>query len=228
MRVLLIVDPQNDFVDPRGSLFVKGAEEAIDKICEYLKTNDDIDRIIVTQDSHQYYHIGHSEFWKGDPQPGTVIDLELNEYEPKNENMNMARIKSINNNRYITIWPHHCIEGTWGCNFPERLSKALNEWGVRNTKDFEIYRKGRIPHCESFSLFIEQGINFTGTTNLKICGFCKDICVYETLKSIVETAMLPKDSTIDIIEECTVAYGPDDEILKSKYDELFTLQRGYF
>lgn len=54
-RVLLIVDPQNDFIS--GSLAVPGATEAMDRLTEYIKTNGYVyNNIIVTQDAHPLSH----------------------------------------------------------------------------------------------------------------------------------------------------------------------------
>ena len=229
MKVLFIVDPQNDFVDPKGSLYVKGAEEAIDNICELLKSGG-IDRVIVSQDSHQFYHIGHSEFWKELPEPGTVIEIPgdlskgnftpaLCDFENKKEVIRRVYEK---NSRNIRIWPHHCLEGSWGYCFPDRLTVALNNWSVEHLKPFEVYQKGGDPFCESFSLLDEQTPDFSGTTRFLICGFCKDICMLETLKAIVEADVLPHYvESLEVVDHCSVAYGPDDNVLESKIQEIF-------
>lgn len=235
MKVLFIVDPQNDFVNPEGSLYVKGAERAIDNICLFIQNND-IDRIIISQDTHQYFHVGHSEFWEGDPQPGTVInnpeDIMSGKYQPKINNIDPVTGKPavcvLNREGQINIWPHHCIEGSWGCALPERLVVSLNKWAAENKTRYEIYQKGLNPECESFSLFDDTTMSFEGTTKLYICGFCKDFCVYNTLKDIVELKLLPQGDNIEVIDSCTLSYGPDDGALKAKYEDLLILQRGYF
>lgn len=226
MRVLFIVDPQNDFVDPKGSLYVKGAERAIDNICEFIK-NEQIDRIIVSQDTHQHYHIGHSEYWRGNPTPGTQIkipeDIDSGRYLPRSSDL--TRIKELNSGKTITIWPHHCIEGSWGQAFPDRLVEALNIWSSRKLQNYEVYTKGKYPHNEAYSLLDDYTPNFLGTTELLVCGFCKDICVYETLKAIIQTRILPKirENMITVLDTCTLPYGPDDDSLKRKYQELLDI-----
>ena len=84
-EVLLIIDPQNDFVDPKGSLYIPKAEKAIENLCEVIKTRNP-NRIIITQDTHQAHHIGHSSWWKEDPAPFTKITLsevEEGKYSPR-------------------------------------------------------------------------------------------------------------------------------------------------
>ena len=228
MKVLFIVDPQNDFVDPAGSLYVKGAEAAIDNICKLLKERD-FDRVIISQDSHQYYHIGHSEFWKEKPEPGTVIkisEISRNEFVPalcdyENPKDVIRRIYE-RNSRDIRIWPHHCLEGSWGYSFPDRLVQALNDWSSSHLRPYEVYQKGKNPFCESFSLLDEYTPDFNGTTKFSICGFCKDICVYETLKAIIDADVLPRYlEEVELIEECSVAFGEDSEELNNRFKEIF-------
>lgn len=53
-RTLVIVDFQNDFCNPKGSLYVNGAEEAKANIIKYLDENkDNIDNVILTRDWHR-------------------------------------------------------------------------------------------------------------------------------------------------------------------------------
>ena len=39
----------------------------------------------------------------------------------------------------LTVWPYHCLEGSWGWCFPEELVEALNEWGFNHNKTYEIF-----------------------------------------------------------------------------------------
>lgn len=55
-KMLLIVDPQIDFIT--GSLPVPGAEDAMDALAEYIRTNHaDYRYIVVTADRHPMRHI---------------------------------------------------------------------------------------------------------------------------------------------------------------------------
>ena len=76
-NLLLIIDPQNDFVNPDGSLYVDGAEDSIKNLCQWINENNkNIDEVFITQDTHMSYHIGHSCFWKEYPKPGTKISYQ--------------------------------------------------------------------------------------------------------------------------------------------------------
>jgi len=63
-RILLIVDMQNDFVHPSGSLYVKGAEKLIAPINSEMRSGK-YDQIWATQDWHPYHHNSFVQMHKG-------------------------------------------------------------------------------------------------------------------------------------------------------------------
>lgn len=81
MRVeLLVIDPQNDFVDPHGSLYVKGAELDMDRLAVMVsRLRGKLADIHVTLDSHQTVDISHPVWWVDDagkpPEPFTLMAL---------------------------------------------------------------------------------------------------------------------------------------------------------
>lgn len=75
---LLAIDNQNDFCDPTGALYVKGADKDAKTAAKILtKLGDEIDSVSITLDSHFPVHIAHGLFWtdsKGnEPAPFTQI-----------------------------------------------------------------------------------------------------------------------------------------------------------
>src|SRR4051812_41626255 len=77
---LLVIDPQVDFCDPKGALYVGGADKDMQRLTAMLdKHGDKIDDIRVTLDSHQQLHIAHPIFWVdgsgNHPSPFTLISL---------------------------------------------------------------------------------------------------------------------------------------------------------
>lgn len=59
-NILLIVDPQNDFIT--GTLPVEGAEERMKKLAEYIKARHaEYDYILITMDSHPEDHCSFKE-----------------------------------------------------------------------------------------------------------------------------------------------------------------------
>ena len=62
---LLLIDPQVDFCDPSGALYVTGAEKDCVRTASMIKRlGKKIKRIYATYDSHSQYQIFHPMFWK--------------------------------------------------------------------------------------------------------------------------------------------------------------------
>lgn len=155
----LIIDPQVDFCDPNGALFVKGADEDSIRLGNTIKRlKNRIDDIHVTLDTHHYVDIAHPIFWVDSngnhPSPGTIITIDdfMNGiWRPTNPAyMNRETMKKIGgdrdgvkeyleslkaNNRYVLcIWPPHCLIGSPGHNVISPIYDALIEW----EKDFTM------------------------------------------------------------------------------------------
>ena len=86
---LLIIDPQVDFCDPRGALFVKGAARDIARLASFVrKHGPTLADVHITLDSHQLVHVAHPIFWidadGNHPKPFTVIKgAEVEGKDPK-------------------------------------------------------------------------------------------------------------------------------------------------
>ncbi len=77
MTTLLIIDPQND-LHPGGTLAIATADGDAERTAAFIRSHlDDIDRTVVTLDSHQRIRIAHGLFWRSDagehPPPFTQI-----------------------------------------------------------------------------------------------------------------------------------------------------------
>src|SRR5437773_344219 len=75
---LVVIDPQYDFCDVNGSLYVTGADKDMERLANMVnKLRKKIDDIHVTLDSHHLVHIAHPIFWKdssgNNPKPFTVF-----------------------------------------------------------------------------------------------------------------------------------------------------------
>jgi nicotinamidase-related amidase len=77
-NALLIIDPQVDFCDPKGKLYVNGAEKDMERVAKFILQNKEkIDYIAITLDSHRPIDISHPAFWQdcdgNHPGPFTII-----------------------------------------------------------------------------------------------------------------------------------------------------------
>ena len=139
---LITIDPQNDFCDPaRGSLYVKGAENDMAALAEFITRRGDIlDEIHTTLDSHSVLHVAHPIFWKDSngqhPAPFKVIsrkDVESGKWttaNPRWMKRGLVYVTALERNkRYaLVIWPPHCLIGSWGHGIYPAVSDALIAW----------------------------------------------------------------------------------------------------
>lgn len=140
----LIIDPQNDFANPKGSLFVAGADQDSVRLAAMLKRHaDKIDDIHVTLDTHHWVDIAHPIFWMDSngkhPQAFTqiteddVLNGKWQTTHPAFQQRALEYVKFLKTNaRYtLTIWPAHCLIGQWGNNVVAPIAEALNHWENR-------------------------------------------------------------------------------------------------
>lgn len=147
---LLIIDPQNDFCDQKGSLFVTGADKDMERLAKMIaRIGKKLDDIHVTLDTHHFIDIAHPSFLVNSegkhPNPFTIVtdkDLEdgiwsasLGGYIDENKNETYQSylrryVKTLDvNKRYpYCIWPPHCLIGSWGHNVYPVLYNELLNW----------------------------------------------------------------------------------------------------
>ena len=162
---LLLIDPQNDFCDPdKGSLYVPGAEKDMERVAALIKRlGRHLNDIHVTVDSHQEVDISHPMWFKDSagnhPDPFSLItDENLEEgiwttTLPSLYARTLAYLKALKaGGRYVhTIWPYHCIIGTWGHALYPAISAALHDWKVDRFATVDFVTKGSNPFTEHFS-----------------------------------------------------------------------------
>lgn len=163
-NTLLIVDPQNDFVDPSGKLSVAGAVNDMNRVAELIrKHGDKIDDIQVTLDSHHPIHIAHPIYWVDQsgnhPSPFTIIehaDIESGKwrtYNPRWNQWGLDYTKSLENSPYkLCIWPEHCLIGSWGSSVFPPLFEALKEWEEKYFGVVNFVTKGSNIHTEHYGV----------------------------------------------------------------------------
>ena len=161
----LIIDPQNDFSDaPGAALPVPGATMDAERLAGLLdRISNRIDDIHVTLDTHQLLDISHPMFWvdqKGCPPtpftPITVADVEgavWRPFKPEFQQRALSYVRALrDNHRYVlTIWPPHCLVGTWGHNVIPVISGALRRWEERQQARVRYHLKGHNPWTEHYS-----------------------------------------------------------------------------
>jgi len=161
---LLIIDPQNDFCDARGSLFVKGADQDSIRLANMIKRlGSKLNDIHVTMDSHHVLDVAHPLMWLNEknehPSPFTVItkdSVEKGMWRPVNpawSNRMLEYVRSLEaNGRYaLVVWPEHCIIGSWGHNIVAPVYEALMDWERSNVAMVDLVTKGSNFWTEHYS-----------------------------------------------------------------------------
>jgi|GEM_PF-3535199 len=166
-KILIVVDPQNDFVRPDGALSIKGAMEVVPNINNLL-LSDEFKLKIITQDFHPENHVSFAD----------THGAEL-----------FTTKQTLQNGKFITqvMWPKHCVIGTYGVEIVNEIKK--------NAANI-IFRKGYESDKENYSFleYVSEGehhptfewIMFRDfyETEFHICGFATDYCCKATANSI--------------------------------------------
>ena len=173
---LIVIDPQYDFCNPDGSLYVPNAEEDMKRLSKFIKKFGHIDEISVTMDTHQYYQIFHKLFWLdkngnelSDFTEISLDDITAKKYKTRNpEHMQWAEYyinKLEQDGKYnLTIWPYHCIAGTRGASICEDINEAVKSFAVSKVEKVSYYFKGINPYTEHYSA-MKPEVDYSANTN---------------------------------------------------------------
>lgn len=161
---LVVIDPQIDFCDPQGALYVKGAECDMERLAKMVtRLAPRLDDIHVTLDSHRLLDVAHPIFWKDSagrhPAPFTIIsaaEVEAGKWSPSLPGLTrrmLAYVKALETNgRYpLCIWPPHCLIGSRGHGVVPALLQALQQWEERRFAMVDFVTKGSNPFTEHYS-----------------------------------------------------------------------------
>jgi nicotinamidase-related amidase len=164
---LFIIDPQNDFCDPTGTLFVPGAQEDCKRISDFISQKaNKIIGIQTTLDTHHQHDIAHPILWVDStgqhPAPFTIItpeDVKAGKWMPihgVNSELRQHMIEYTSklkaNGRYpLCIWPPHCLIGSWGGNVQQDVFQAYLSWEISSNQPVNYVRKGSNISTEHYS-----------------------------------------------------------------------------
>lgn len=164
MKIHLVgIDVQNDFCDPKGALYVPGADEDASRLATMVcRLASKLDDIHLTLDSHRKVDIAHPIWWKdrsgAHPSPFTIIspeDVRAGTWmttKPSLQGRSLQYLEDLKAaNRYAhCVWPEHCLIGSWGYGIYPVLFDALQEWENRFAL-VDFVTKGSNVYTEHFS-----------------------------------------------------------------------------
>lgn len=122
MKILIIVDPQYDFLDENGSLYVKN-DHLTESISDYAIYHKDFDRVFITMDSHPINHCSFIQF--GGQFPTHCVEGSLG----ASYDNNILSIIDHYRDKYTIIskggWAHQEEFGAFGSTHTISLFKLL-------------------------------------------------------------------------------------------------------
>jgi nicotinamidase-related amidase len=164
---LLVIDPQNDFMDVAGAaLPVPGASADMTRLAGFVDAlGPAIDDLVVTLDSHASVGIERTTFWVtadgAAVAPFTLIraaDVHAGTYTPRNparrqEVVQYLEALEAGSGRTLIVWPVHCVLGTWGHNIHPALAESIARWEYTSSRTCDKVLKGLNPLTEQYSAF---------------------------------------------------------------------------
>ncbi|KAJ7592544.1 Isochorismatase-like protein [Mycena floridula] len=204
---LLIIDMQNDFCPPSGSLAVSEGRDIIDPINTLISLSSFVSRI-ATKDWHPQSHISFaSNHPAPNNQPFTSFTTITNPHNPSES--------------YETrLWPDHCVQNTPGA----QLVQGLDPEGKIN----EIIEKGIDDRVEMYSAFydpfkaprisdsgIAETLRQRGVNWVYVVGLALDYCVCASALDARHEGF-----EVVLIKDATRAVDPSQENVEKVYEEL--------
>lgn len=227
---LLTIDPQRDFCDPNGALFVGGADKDMERLANFINKNKRVlSQIHVTLDSHQVVHIAHPVF---------TVDEKGKHLSPfteiKNDDVKKGRVRAFNpghqgwlehytnkleeNARYpLYVWPVHCIIGSWGASIYPCVEESLRNWADQY-RVVDFVAKGSNPLVEHYSAVmadVEDHNDIHTKLNVRLCQILADAdevlisgealshCVANTVRDIANNFGEDNIKKMTLLEDCS-------------------------
>ena len=158
MKVLVIVDPQWDFVE-RGALPVEGGEHALRKVFKLLRKDKSFNGIVITQDWHPKNHCSFKE------QGGEWAEHCVGGTRGAQIYTTLANYLEANAQAYSFIY--------------------LIFKGTEVDKD-EYSAFANPTHIASTGEVMYDGLNLDPEDEIVICGLAGDVCVLNSLKDLMK------------------------------------------
>ncbi len=209
--ILLLVDPQVDFIHEDGALSVPGAIDDTRRTIEWIFDHTaELTTIAASLDSHLPLQIFYPTWWVNPqgkhPQPYTAItshDVDQNRWQPVFEpEWSREYVHKLEQQakKALMIWPYHTMVGTPGHNITPALYEAIAYHSAARERRPDFLQKGMIPKTEHYSLLepeVKVPDHPQGDLNqdflailvsydlIYVAGQAKSHCVLETITSVM-------------------------------------------
>ena len=154
---LVVVDCQYDFCNPAGTLYVEGAETAVNHILDFINTHDELSEVIFTVDWHQAKDASFTS--QGGPWPPHCIAF--------------AKGSQIDD---------RLVQACLDREIPYRV---IRKGEVIETEEYGAFQHIEKLSDGSFRLSTMTDEVTCAGHRMVICGVAGDYCVLETLRNLL-------------------------------------------
>jgi len=229
---LVVIDPQNDFMDlPDSALPVPGAVDDMKRLAKFVdRVGNKLMDIHVTLDSHQLIDIAHHVWWVdadgNNPASYTIItadDIRAGVWTTRNPAFRKRSLEYVERleagGKYpLCIWPPHCQIGTPGHNVEANLNDALQRWRAKEFATVDYVTKGSNPWTEHYGALMAEvpdpgdpgtALNadfldmLVQADMVAIAGEALSHCVKETVNQIADNIGDNQIQKFYILTDCT-------------------------
>jgi nicotinamidase-related amidase len=247
--LLLLVDPQVDFVHEDGSLSVPGAVDDMRRTIEWLYRNlEHVSDIMISMDSHIPRQIFYPGWWAdadGNPPdamtPISADDVAAGRWQPVIEpEWSRFYIRELERRakKTLMIWPYHTMLGTVGHMITPALYEAVTYHSEVRQSELRQIVKGRIARTEYYSLFepevkvpneaggtLRSAIldQIAGYDRVYVAGQAKSHCVLESIRSMANYEGFQPGllEKVRLLTDCTSAVAHPEIDFDAMADEQF-------
>lgn len=235
-RALLIIDPQNCFMDIKGApLPVAGADADMNRLAALVMGDaEKFDAIFVSLDTHPVDHIAHAVRWVNwegkHPDPFTIISYDdvlhgvWRATNPADQawQLEYTRLLAKTSGRAVCIWPVHGQEGMWEHRVHDGLMHALGHFEYVTDHKVRYYKKGMARDTEQYGLFAaDVPLHGDASTYLNtalideidafdeklIAGEASSHCVMDSFNQIGAHVGMDRIHTYTLIDDCMSPVG---------------------
>lgn len=167
---LLVIDPQNDFMDiPGATLPVTGANADMVRLASLVdRIGHKLQKIHVTLDSHHLVDIAHPAFWRdsGGASPSSLTMISASAIkdgtwtprlpELRTYAIGYAEALEAAGKYTLMVWPPHCLIGSWGHNVQSDLASAFDRWSQKRVRNIDFVTKGTNVLTEHYGALLAE------------------------------------------------------------------------
>lgn len=143
--------------------------------------------LIIVDVQNDFAHKNGSLYVKGSEQIYSAIDTLVKRAKKNNWIIICTKdYHPINHSSFKSnggIWPDHCVQGTWGCQF----SKELIDIFSKHNATYEVVSKGMNSDQEQYSGVTSEMTEIIEKNDIHevyVCGLATDYCVFATASDL--------------------------------------------